>query len=221
MPNIQSSINFGLVNIPVRVNPIIRNNDTSFNQLHDKCFSRINYIKFCPKCNTKIKETEIIKGYQYEKDDYIVFEKEELNKLKPENEKEIDIISFVSLDEIDPIYKLVALAKTVIGSKFYYVILRFSNQNIIMTTLYFEEEVNIRKDEVNHNINDKELELAMKLITSLKGKFEPDKYKDEYQNNIKKAIEDKVNGKKVKGVKKKSKKQISDLMEALEKSLKK
>ena len=90
-----------------------------------------------------------------------------------------------------------------------------------MTTLYFEEEVNIRKDEVNHNINDKELELAMKLITSLKGKFEPDKYKDEYQNNIKKAIEDKVNGKKVKGVKKKSKKQISDLMEALEKSLKK
>ena len=90
-----------------------------------------------------------------------------------------------------------------------------------MTTLYFEEEVNIRKDEVNHNINEKELELAMKLITSLKGKFEPNKYKDEYQNNIKKAIEDKVNGKKVKGVKKKSKKQISDLMEALEKSLKK
>jgi len=247
MPNIHSSISFGLVNIPVRVNPIIRNNDTSFNQLHDKCFSRINYIKFCPKCNTKIKETEIIKGYQYEKDDYIVFEKEELNKLKPENEKEIEIVSFVSLDEIDPVYfeksydldvegkgkayylfsealrksKLVALAKTVIGSKFYYVILRFSNQNIIMTTLYFEEEVNIRKDEVNHNINEKELELAMKLITSLKGKFEPDKYKDEYQNNIKKAIEDKVNGKKVKGVKKKSKKQISDLMEALEKSLKK
>ena len=247
MPNIHSTISFGLVNIPVRVNPIIRNNDTSFNQLHDKCFSRINYIKFCPKCDVRVKETEIIKGYEYDKDDYIVFDKEELNKLRPENEKEIEIVSFVSLDEIDPVYfeksydldvegkgkayylfsealrksKLVALAKTVIGSKFYYVILRFSNQNIIMTTLYFEEEVNIRKDEVNHNINEKELELAMKLITSLKGKFEPDKYKDEYQNNIKKAIEDKVNGKKVKGVKKKSKKQISDLMEALEKSLKK
>ena len=104
MPNIHSTISFGLVNIPVRVNPIIRNNDTSFNQLHDKCFSRINYIKFCPKCNVRVKETEIIKGYEYDKDDYIVFEKEELNKLRPENEKEIEIVSFVSLDEIDPVY---------------------------------------------------------------------------------------------------------------------
>lgn len=247
MPNIHSSINFGLVNIPVRVNPIIRNNDTSFNQLHEKCFSRINYIKFCPKCNVKVKENEIIKGYEYEKDDYIVFDKEELEKLKPENEKEIEIISFVPLSEIDPVYfeksydidpegkgkayhlfcealkksKLVAIAKTVIGSKFYYVVLRFNNQNIIMTTLYFEEEVNIRKDDVDYKINEKELELAIRLINSLKGKFEPSKYKDEYQDNIRKAIEDKVNGKKIKSVKKKNKKQISDLMEALEKSLKK
>lgn len=247
MPNIHSSINFGLVNIPVRVNPIIRNNDTSFNQLHEKCFSRINYIKFCPKCNVKVKENEIIKGYEYEKDDYIVFDKEELDKLKPENEKEIEIISFVPLSEIDPVYfeksydidpegkgkayhlfcealkksKLVAIAKTVIGSKFYYVVLRFNNQNIIMTTLYFEEEVNIRKDDVDYKINEKELELAIRLINSLKGKFEPSKYKDEYQDNIRKAIEDKVNGKKIKSAKKKNKKQISDLMEALEKSLKK
>lgn len=247
MPNIHSSINFGLVNIPVRVNPIIRNNDTSFNQLHEKCFSRINYIKFCPKCNVKVKENEIIKGYEYEKDDYIVFDKEELDKLKPENEKEIEIISFVPLSEIDPVYfeksydidpegkgkayylfcealkksKLVALAKTVIGSKFYYVVLRFNNQNIIMTTLYFEEEVNIRKDDADYKINEKELELAMKLITSLNGKFEPNKYRDEYQDNIRKAIDDKLNGKKVKSTRRKNKKQISDLMEALEKSLKK
>lgn len=247
MPNIHSNISFGLVNIPVRVNPIIRNNDTSFNQLHEKCFSRINYIKFCPKCNVKVKETEIIKGYEVEKDDYIVFDKEEINKLKPQNEKEIEIISFIKLSEIDPIYfeksydidaegkgkayylfcealkrsNLVALAKTVIGSKFYYVILRFNNQNIIMTTLYFEEEVNIRKDDGDYKLNDKELELAIKLINSLKGKFEPSKYRDEYQDNVKKAIDAKVNGKKVKGTKRKNKKQIDSLMEALEKSLKK
>lgn len=246
MPNIHSSINFGLVNIPVIMNPIIKNNDSSFNQLHEKCKSRINYIKYCPTCKTKIKETEIIKGYEYEKDKYIIFKKDELNKLKPENEKEIDIISFVSLKDIDPIYfeksydidalgkgkayflfcealkrsKLVALAKTVIGNKFYYCILRFNNQNIIMTTLYFQEEVNIRKDEINHKLSDKELELAVKLITSLKGKFEPNKYKDEYQDNIRNAIENKIDGKSVNGVKKKNKKQIDDLMKALEKSLK-
>lgn len=246
MPNIHSSINFGLVNIPVLMNPIIKNNDSSFNQLHDKCQSRINYIKYCPTCKTKIKEQEIIKGYEYEKDKYIIFKKEELDKLKPENEKEIDIISFVPLKDIDPMYfeksydidvegkgkayylfcealkktKLVALAKTVIGNKFYYCILRFNNQNIIMTTLYFQEEVNVKKDEVFNKINEKELNLAIQLISSLKGKFEPDKYKDEYQNNLKKAIEDKMDGKTIKGVKKKNKKQINDLMEALEKSLK-
>ena len=247
MPNIHSSINFALVNIPVIMNPIIKNNDTSFNQLHKKCNTRINYIKFCPKCKVKIKEQEIIKGYEYEKNKYIIFNKDELDKLKPENEKEIDIISFVPLKDIDPIYfeksydidaegkgkayylfcealkksKLVALAKTVIGNKFYYCILRFNNQNIIMTTLYFQEEVNIKKDDINHKVTEKELDLAIKLIESLKGKFEPNKYKDEYQNNLKEAIDNKIDGKNIKRTKKKNKKQINDLMEALEKSLKK
>lgn len=246
MPNIHSSINFALVNIPIIMNPIIKNNDSSFNQLHEKCNSRINYIKYCPTCKTKIKEQDIIKGYEYEKNKYIIFQKEELDKLKPENEKEIDIISFVPLKDIDPIYfeksydidaegkgkayylfcealkrsKLVALAKTVIGNKFYYCILRYNNQNIIMTTLYFQEEVNIKKDDIIHKINEKELDLAIKLITELKGKFEPEKYKDEYQDNIKNAIENKIDGKSIKKTKKKNKKQISDLMEALEKSLK-
>jgi len=246
MANMHSNINFALVNIPIVINPIIRNNDTSFNQLHEKCGHRINYVKYCPKCKVKIKETDIIKGYEYEQDKYVVFKKEELNKLKPENEKEIDIISFIPLKEIDPIYfeksydvdaegkgkayflfcealkktNLVALAKTVIGNKFYYCILRFNKDNIILTTLYFEEEVNIKKDESNIKINEKELDLAIKLITSLKGKFEPEKYKDEYQDNIKEAIESKLEGKSVKAKKKTNKKQINDLMEALEKSLK-
>ncbi|MCI8467600.1 MAG: Ku protein [Bacilli bacterium] len=246
MPNIHSSINFALVNIPVTMNPIIKNNDTSFNQLHEKCGSRINYVKYCPKCKIKIKEQDIIKGYEYEQDKYIVFKKEELEKLKPDNDKEIDIISFVPLKDIDPIYfeksydidavgkgkayflfcealkksNLVALAKTVIGNKFYYCILRFNAQNIILTTLYFREEVNIHPDEVKNKIDEKELNLAIQLISSLKGKFEPSKYKDEYQDNIKKAIEDKIDGKTIKTKKKSNKKQISDLMEALEKSLK-
>ncbi len=247
MPNIHSSINFALVNIPVTINPIIRNNDTSFNQLHKKCNQRINYIKYCPKCKIKIKEADIVKGYEYETDKYIIFDKDELRKLKPEQEKEIEIISFIPLKDIDPIYfeksydinaegkgkayylfcealkktKLVALAKTVIGSKFYYCILRFNNQNIILTTLYFEEEINEIKDNNDYKINEKELNLAIELVESLKGKFEPNKYKDEYQEKIKEAIENKIEGKTIKVSKKSNKKQISDLMEALEKSLKK
>lgn len=222
MPNIHSSISFALVNIPVIMNPIIKNNNTSFNQLHTKCQERITYVKYCPHCKVNLKEKDIIKGYEYEDNKYITFSKEELDKLKPEQDKEIDIVSFVPLSEIDPMYfeknyiletegkgkaynlfcealkrsKLVAVAKTVIGSKFYYCILRFFEKRIIMTTLYFEEEVMFEEKNTKSEVDEKELNMAIKLIENLKGKFEPEKYKDEYQDNIRKAIDDKIDGKK-------------------------
>ena len=246
MANIHNTISFGLVNIPVTMTPVIKNNDTSFNQLHTKCKSRISYIKYCKECKKQIKETEIIKGYEFEKGKYITFKKEELNKLKPTNEKEIEIISFVPIKSIDPTYfeksyslspdkkskafslfcealkksNLVAIAKTIISTKFYYCTLRYLNNQIILTTLYFEEERNIPEKNIEYKINDKELKLALKLIEELKGKFEPDKYIDEYQNNIKNAIDDKLNGKQIKKQKIKNNQKIDDLMQALEKSLK-
>jgi len=247
MPNIHSTISFALVNIPVVMNPIIRNNDTSFNQLHDKCMNRIKYIKYCPHCKVDVKEKDIVKGFEYEKDNYLVFEKEELNKLKVDNDKEIEVVAFININEIDPFYfeksyfletenksksynlfcealkktKKVALAKTIIGSKFYYCILRFSNNGIIMTTLYFDEEVNVPDNDLTLKASEKELNLAIKLIDSLTDKFEPKKYKDEYQENIKKAIDDKLEGKEIKIKKKKTKVQVENLLDALEKSLKK
>lgn len=247
MANFHSSISFALVDIPIVMNPIIKNNDASFNQIHKKCGKRISYVKYCPHCKKNIKENEIIKGYEYEDNEYVIFDKDELNKLKPENDHEIEIISFVNIRDIDPYYfeksyvlgstgkgksynlfcealkksKLVALCKTVLNGKFYYCILRFNKNNIIMTTLYFEEEINIEEEVKNIEVNNKELDLALKLIDNLKGSFEPNKYKDEYQDNIKNAINLKLEGKTVKGKKKKDKKHIKNLMEALEKSLKK
>ena len=246
MANIHSNISFALVNIPVNINPLIINNDTAFHQLHKKCESRIKYVKYCPHCKIKVKENELVKGYEYNKDNYLIFEKNELNNLKIPNEKEIEIISFVLLNEIDPCYfeksylltantkskayylfyealkktKRVALAKTTLGSKFYYCILRFTNYGIILTTLYFEEEINYPDNLINPKINPKELDLALKIIDSLKGKFEPQKYQDEYQNNIKEAISAKLNGQKISRKKTKTHQQINDLMTSLEKSLK-
>jgi len=104
MPTIHSNISFGLVNIPIIMNPLIKNNDTSFNQLHKKCLNRIQYVKYCPQCKIPLKENEITKGYEYEKGEYLTFEKEELDNLRPKNEKEIEIISFVPLSDIDPTY---------------------------------------------------------------------------------------------------------------------
>ena len=79
-----------------------------------------------------------------------------------------------------------------------------------MTTLYFEEEINIPENNIESKANDKELELAMKLVNSMKSKFEPEKYKDEYQDNIKKAIDTKLEGNPIKGKRKSNKKQIKE-----------
>ena len=97
----KTSISFGLVNIPVEINPIIKNNDISFNQLHKKCLTRIKYVKYCPHCKKSVSQSDIIRGYEFRKNDYVTLTNEEFNKLKTEDEKTIEIIGFVNLSEID------------------------------------------------------------------------------------------------------------------------
>lgn len=244
--NYQTSISFGLVNIPVLMNSTIKNNDITFNMIHKKCKERLEYIRYCPHCKVKVKNTEIEKGYEYSKNDYVMFTEEDFDKLKSENDKVIEIISFVDISEIDPVYyeksytltpnksskafnlfkealrksKKVALAKTYLRNKAYYVIIRFGYENIIMDTLYYEEEINMHKEKVKGEYTTKELETAIKLINAMSGKFTPEEYLDEYQTRLKKAIDKKINGKEIQRVKKKPKKSVSDLMKALEMSLK-
>ena len=242
----KTSISFGLVNIPVEINPIIKNNDIAFNQLHKKCLSRIRYVKYCPHCKKEVKQTDIIRGYEYKNDQYVTLTNEEFNNLKSEDEKIIEIIGFVNLSEIDPIYfeksyiirtstkskafslfkeallktKKVALAKTVIGTKFYYVTIRLMDNSLIMNTLYFDEEVVIPDEVADAKFTKKELDLAVQLINSLKVKFKPEEYVDEYQEKIKEVLKQKEEGKTVKKPKAKNTKNIKDLMTALELSLK-
>ena len=86
--------------------------------------------------------------------------------------------------------------------------------------MYFEEEIKENENEESKSYTDKELELAKKLINNMSGKFKPETYKDHYQDRIKEAIEDKIKGKEIKTVKSKKQKNISNLMDALEESLK-
>lgn len=247
MPTLKSNISFGLVNIPVLLSSVVKNNDISFHQLHKKCKERISYKKFCNHCKTEVKMTDIIKGYEYDKDKYLEFTSKEFQDLRPENEGEIEIVSFVPLKEIDFSYfeknyklrtekkskayvilakalqktNLVGLCKTVLHQKFYYGILRYFEGTLIFTTLYFDEEINLYVDIKEVKTDTKELNLAISLIESLKGHFEPEKYKDEYQEKIKEAISNKLSGVKVKKPRKSPKKEVKDLMKALEMSLKK
>lgn len=242
----KTSIAFGLVNIPVQINPIIKNNDISFNQLHKKCGSKIRYVKYCPHCKKEVKQTDIVRGYEYEDNEYITLTNEEFDNLKSEDDKTIEVVGFVDLKEIDPVYfeksyvvetsskskaytlfkdallktKKVALAKTVIGTKFYYVILRLGENMILMNTLYFYEEVNIPETVADTKYTKKELDLAIELINSLNMKFKPEELEDIYRNKIKNAIDLKIDGKEIKKTKKKRETNIKDLMTALEMSLK-
>lgn len=242
----KTSISFGLVNIPVNMSPIIKNNDISFNQLHKKCLSRIKYVKYCPHCKKEVKQEEIIKGYEYQNNKYVTLTVEEFDRLKSEDEKTIEIVGFISPNEIDSVYyeksyaitpnsksksfslfksaleksKKVALAKTVIGTKFYYCILRIEEENIIMNTLYFIEEVLIPEATTEAKFTKKELDLALALIKSMNIKFKPEELVDEYREKIKNAIDTKIDGKKIKAPKKKQESSIKDLMTALEMSLK-
>ena len=241
----KTSISFGLVNIPVEINPVIKNNDISFNQLHKKCLSKIRYVKYCPHCKKEVKQSDIIRGYEYKNDEYLTLTNEEFNKLKSEDEKVIEIVGFLNFNEVDPIYfeksyqiktsnksksfslfkealnktKKVALAKTVIGTKFYYVLIRLMNDELIMNTLYFDEEVILADEIADAKFTKKELDLAVELINSLKIKFKPEDYRDEYQEKVKDALKQKEKGKAVKKPKARNTRNIKDLMTALEMSL--
>ena len=242
----KSAISFGLVHIPVMMNPVISNNDTHFNMLHKKCEERIKYQKYCPHCKKEVNGSDIVKGYEFSTNEYIAMEDQDFEKIKSKNDKLIEIIAFANLDEIDPIYfeksyylmadtknkafglfkealrkqNKVAIAKTVLGSKSYYVILRFGNDNIIMSTLYYQEEIKEVEKVTNESYTKQELDLAIKLIDSMTDKFKPETYADEYQDKLKNAIEQKIDGKEIQPVKEKGQRTINDLMTALQESIK-
>ncbi len=245
MAKLNSTISFGLVNIPVTYSPVIKNNDTSFNQLHKKCLHRVKYQKYCEHCKKVLKETDIIKGFEYEKDEYVTFTKEELANMQIDAKGNIEIISFVNENEIAPYYyeksyilgtpkkskayslflevlkktKKVAVAKTALSSKFYYCLLKFYEGNILMSTIYFEEEINIPEPAIKTTFTKKEYDLALQLVTQLSSHFEPSIYEDDYQIEIKKAIDKKIDGRPLTKKTPKKKESMKDLVSSLQKSL--
>src|SRR5690625_1229171 len=101
----KGSISFGLVNIPVKLHAATENKDIKLRQLHKECKAPISYKKVCTSCNKEVKNEDIVKAYEYAKNKFVILDEEELEKIKKENEdKAVDIIDFVKLEEIDPIY---------------------------------------------------------------------------------------------------------------------
>ena len=245
----KGAITFGLVYIPVTLNASIKNNDIGFNLIDKKTMSRVKYKKTCVDCDNKeVKNEDIVKGYQYEKDKYVIFTDKDFEKLKTQKDKNITISEFVNLNEVDPIYfeksyyvnpvgaekaffvlmdamekqKKAGIAKCVLGTKETLILLRAKNGKMLASTLYFYDEVVKTAEIKKPKILKKELELASTLIEQMTEKFVPENFKDEYNRRLKKAIKAKVAGESY-VIKKevKAPSNVINLMDALKESLSK
>lgn len=98
------TITFGLVSIPVRLFSSTSSHDVSFNLLHNECKGRINLQNYCPTCETVVERSQLVKGYQYEKDRYVMVEEEDLKSVRPETSSNLEILQFITATEVDPIY---------------------------------------------------------------------------------------------------------------------
>src|SRR3569832_955698 len=98
-------LKISLVNIPIKVFPATESSGSiSFNQLHAECQTRIQQKKWCPHCEREVPNTEIVKGYEYQKGSYVVVTEEDIEKVRVESSKVIALSQFTDVTDIDPIY---------------------------------------------------------------------------------------------------------------------
>jgi len=218
-------ISFGLVTIPVGIYSAIDEQDIHFNQLHAACGSRIKQQRFCPMCQREVTYDELVKGYALAKDQYIRISQDELDQLEASESDTMQILEFVPLAAVDPIYyentyylvadkhgekaylllaqametmERVALAKFVWRGKESLYVVRSIQGRLLLHRLHYHDE--IRQLEVRPRTDEKpgvaEMKLATQLIESIsKDTFDAKAYHDEYRQRVLDLIEQKSKGK--------------------------
>lgn len=222
------AINFGLVNIPVKLYSGTISNAIDFDMLDKHDNAPIRYARISTTSGKEIPYENIVKGYKYNGEDYIVITKEDFEKVNVEKTKTIDIVDFVKEVEIDSVYyekpyflepdksaaksyallreallksKKVGIALFVLRNKEHLGIIKPYGELIVLNQIRFEQELR-KPDELNlpklKEIKGKELEMALALIDQLTSKFKPENYKDIYTDELMKMIEKKAKGEIVK-----------------------
>jgi DNA end-binding protein Ku len=243
----KGSISFGLVNVPVKMHAATESQEFKFNYLHKECQNRIRSIKKCPSCDHEVDTADLVKGYEYEKDRFVVLNDEDLASLEQPMSRSIDILDFINLKDIDPIYYQksyylspeetaqkayrllcqameesgkVALARVTMRSKQHLACLRVFEQGLVMETMYYPKEIR-HMDVVVDRVIPTEAELAMarQLIDNLACPFEPEKYCDELHEQMAQLIESRVAGESFKVETPAKGRKVVDLMEALRASI--
>jgi len=242
-------LTFGLISMPVRLFSGARSQSISFNQLHRTDHHRVKQQLICPLDNKVLDRSEIVKGYEYRKNEYVIVEPDEIKKIEPKTAKTMEILEFVKASDVDPVYfessyymlpeeagrrpyalltkaleesDFVAIAKLTMHNREYTVFLRPHNGGLMLHTMYYAEEVRevegFGAPEVE--VKESEIKVAHQLIEALAGDWDPEKYHDTFQENLKKLIETKLEGGEVQEVEQPKKMApVVDLMAALKQSL--
>ena len=227
-PIASGTVSFGLVAIPVKLYaPIDSSKTIRFNQLHVECGSRIKQQLYCPACDKVVDRSEINKGYEFARDQYVLFSEEEMEKFVVKATHAIEIAEFVPLDQVDPIYfersyylgpdkggekqyrllsetmretNRAALAQYAARGKQYLVLVRPFEEGLIMQQLYYADEIRSFSEVPlgEAEVKSAELDLAKQLVEqTAKDEFRPENYEDEIRDQILAFIERKIQGEEV------------------------
>lgn len=211
----KGAVSFGLVNIPVSMYVATENKDIKFNYLHRECMSPINYQKFCPKCQREISSDELVRGYEYQKGSYVVINEEDFARIPLNNTKTIDILDFVELAQVDPIYfdksyylepaaggekaytliveamqrtGRIAIARVIIRSKQTLAALRVKDGYLVMETIFYPDEIRSPAS-LNHGLDISKLhENEIKMAVSLIENLSVTFEPSRYEDEYRKAL---------------------------------
>jgi DNA end-binding protein Ku len=245
------SLSFGLVNIPIEVHTAVRDHRPHFRMLHATDRSPINFERVCQKDGKSVAWGDIVKGYEYEKGRFVVLEKEDFEAAALEKTRRIDVLDFVEADAIDdryfdkPYYLTakkggevayallreamnesgrIGIAKFIMRETQHLAAVEGIGDALVLSTLRFADElVDARSLSFpsGKNLKKSELTLAKTLVDNLAAEWDPDKYKDDYQENLMRVIKAKMKGKEAKLVadERPRDSNVIDLMERLRESL--
>lgn len=217
-------ISFGLITIPIKLFAAARSERVSFNQIHKVCGGRIKQQTFCPQCNRLVERSELVKGFEVEKDRYVIVDDEEVKAIAPASSDTMEILEFVKAEGIDPIYYdssyfmvaeeagkkayyllletmkksgYSAIAKITMHQREYTTVVRPNQHGLLLHTMFYPDEVREVPEfghDENVTVKPQEVALAEKLVEGLAANFDPSKYHDEYQTKLKQMIEAKREG---------------------------
>ena len=244
------SLTIGLINVPVKLYPMVYDRTIAFHFLHKTDGQPLKYERVCTKDGKIVPWDEVVKGYEVAKKEYIIFDKKELDAMKPESDKRIRIDKFIDYFSIDPIYfqtsyilmpdksndayslLLTALQKKgkacvgriTLRTKEYPAIVHAYKGSLVLTTLRYAYD--IADPQVFEELKKlkepekAELDLAVKIITDLSGEFDVTDYKDQYREKVEELIQKKLKGERIIVEKPVKKKEAKELMTALRETLK-